>query len=67
MSSLLLKLSREPKWTRPVAREPVSGDASDRPGISSALVGVTVKRTEDAMASRGCWGSARVIGLDGNR
>lgn len=45
-----LTLSLEPKRTRAPERELMSGDVSDRPGRSSALVGVTVKRT-DAMAT----------------
>lgn len=48
--SLRLTLSREPKRTRAPERELMSGDVSDSPGRSSALVGVTVKRT-DAMAT----------------
>lgn len=50
--SLRLMLSREPKWTRLLERRLMSGDVSDSPGTSSALVGVTVKRT-DAMATGG--------------
>lgn len=49
--SLRVTLSREPKCTWPAERALRSGDASDSPGRSSALVGVTVKRT-DAMATR---------------
>lgn len=49
--SLRLTLSLEPKRTRAPERELMSGDVSDSPGRSSALVGVTVKRT-DAMATR---------------
>lgn len=48
--SLRLMLSLEPKHTRAPERELMSGDVSDSPGRSSALVGVTVKRT-DAMAA----------------
>ena len=48
MGSLRLTLSREPKRTWPAERALRSGEASGR---SSALVGVTVKRT-DAMATR---------------
>lgn len=48
--SLRFTLSLEPKWTRLDGRELRSGDVSDSPGRSSALVGVTVKRT-DAMAA----------------
>lgn len=54
--SLRLTLSREPKRTLALERELTSGDVSGR---SSALMGVTVKRTDEAMASRGCWGSDR--------
>lgn len=49
--SLRLTLSLEPNRTRAPERELMSGDVSDSPGRSSALVGVTVKRT-DAMAAR---------------
>lgn len=49
--SLRLTLSLEPKRTRAPERELMSGDVSDSPGRSSALVGVTVKRT-DAIATR---------------
>lgn len=60
--SLRLMLSLEPKHTRAPERELMSGDVSDSPGRSSALVGVTVKRT-DAMAAhlgeRGGWTGAR--------
>lgn len=45
-----MTLSLEPKRTRAPERELMSGDVSDSPGRSSALVGVTVKRT-DAMAA----------------
>lgn len=48
--SLRLTLSLEPKRTRAAERELMSGDVSDSPGRSSALVGVTVNRTE-AMAT----------------
>lgn len=48
--SLRLTLSLEPKRTWGPERELRSGDVSDSPGRSSALVGVTVKRT-DAMVS----------------
>ena len=48
--SLRLTLSRDPKRTREPEHRLMSGDVSDRPGRSSALVGVTVKRT-DAMAA----------------
>lgn len=60
-SSLRFTLSLEPKRTLPLERELTSGDVS---GKSSALVGVTVKRTDDAMASRAatdcCCGSDRM-------
>lgn len=64
--SLRLMLSLEPKHTRAPERELMSGDVSDSPGRSSALVGVTVKRT-DAMAAhlereegaRGGWRESR--------
>lgn len=49
--SLRFTLSLEPKRTRAPERELMSGEVSDSPGRSSALVGVTVKRT-DAMATR---------------
>lgn len=48
--SLRLMLSLDPKHTWAPERELMSGDVSDSPGRSSALVGVTVKRT-DAMAA----------------
>lgn len=48
--SLLFTLSLEPKRTRPLERELMSGEVSDTPRRSSALVGVTVNRT-DAMAT----------------
>lgn len=48
--SLRLMLSLEPKRTCAPERELMSGDVSDSPGRSSALVGVTVKRT-DAIAA----------------
>lgn len=50
--SLRLMLSLEPKCTRLLERRLTSGDVSDSPGTSSALVGVTVKRT-DAMPTEG--------------
>lgn len=49
-SSLRFKLSFDPKRTRTPERELMSGEVSDSPGRSSALVGVTVKRT-DAIAT----------------
>ncbi len=59
-ASLRFTLSLEPKRTLALERELMSGDVSGR---SSALIGVTVKRTDEAMASRaaGCCGSARVM------
>lgn len=58
-ASLRYTLSLEPNRTLALERELMSGDVSGR---SSALVGVTVKRTDDAVASRAadCWGSASV-------
>lgn len=48
--SLRLMLSLEPKRTCAPERELMSGDASDSPGRSSALVGVTVNRTDAIVA-----------------
>lgn len=48
--SLRLILSLEPKHTWVPERELRSGDVSDSPGRSSALVGVTVKRTDAIVA-----------------
>ncbi|MEQ2199568.1 hypothetical protein XENOCAPTIV_003342 [Xenoophorus captivus] len=49
--SLRLTLSLEPNRTWADGRELMSGDVSDSPGRSSALVGVTVKRTDDMAGS----------------
>lgn len=48
--SLRFTLSLDPKRTWAPERELMSGEVSDSPGRSSALVGITVKRT-DAMAT----------------
>lgn len=49
-------LSRELNLTRELDRELRSGLVSDKPGMSSIFVGVTMNRTEDilAVASGGC-------------
>jgi hypothetical protein len=49
-------LSRELNLTRELDRELRSGLVSDKPGMSSILVGVTMNRTEDILvvASGGC-------------
>lgn len=44
-------LSRELKRTRELERELRSGLVSDKPGISSILVGVTINRTEAILAA----------------